>query len=177
MTDSEPRRGSRLVLAVGLAAMFGGLWLFLDAQGVGVPPFKRLWPTLLLLASGAALAHFFMSGRRPGSAGWAVAYFGFAVLGFALSMGYTNWQKILDWLPSFPAIIGVSLLTTWIVDRRREDHFLIAGTVLVALALMGYAARFEALRRIVPSAQVLWAGLLLVGGAYLVWRTITRMKR
>ena len=44
-------------------------------------------------------------------------------------------RKILDWLPSFPTIIGLSLLTTWLVDRKRENYPL-AGGILVTLGLL-----------------------------------------
>ncbi|RMH18482.1 MAG: hypothetical protein D6696_12930 [Acidobacteria bacterium] len=177
MEASGPRRGSRLALTVGLMAIFGGLWLFLDAQGVGVPPFKRLWPTLLLLGAGAALADLLFLSRRPQAAGWTVTWLGFGVLGFTLTLGYTNWRKILDWLPTVPTIFGLSLLATWLAEGRRNDNLVIAGGVLIGLGLVGFAARFDFLQRILPSAQVAWAVLLLAGGGYLVWRTLAQARR
>lgn len=176
MTTSEPRQVSRTGLTIGVAALFGGLWLFLDAQGVGVPPFKRLWPALLVLAGVAAFADYLFLSKRPRAAGWALAWVGFGVLGFALTLGYSNLRKILDWLPSFPTILGLAFLTTWLADRRRDANLMIAGVVLVALGLMGYAARFDWLKRLLPSAQVLWAVLLLLGGGYLVWRTVAKAR-
>ena len=177
MTEPEPRQGSRLALIVGVAALFGGLWLFLDAQGVGVPDFKRLWPTLFILAGLASLADYLFLTRVPRSAGWALAWIGFGVLGFALALGYTDWTKILDWLPSFPTILGLAFLTTWLAGGRKDDNLVIAAGVLVGLGLVGFGARFDVLRRILPSAQVIWAVLLLAGGGYLVWRTVAQMKR
>ena len=41
---------------------------------------------------------------------------------------------------------------------------------------LGFGARFDWLQRILPSAQVLWAILLVVGGAWLVWRTVRRSR-
>ena len=175
MTQSEPRRGSRMILAVGLAALFGGLWLLLNAQGVGVPPFKKLWPVLFLVAGAASLADYLFLGRVAGSAGWALAWTGFGILGLALTLGYTDGRRILDWLPSFPTIIGLSLLTTWLADRSRANYPL-AGGVLVTLGVVGFAARFDVLQRILPSAQVVWAILLVLGGGYLVWRAVARNR-
>ncbi len=177
MTETLPRRSVGLPLAIGIAAITGGLWLFLDAQGVGVPPFKRLWPLLFLLAGGASIADYLFLSRKPGSAGVALAWIGFGVLGFALTLGYTNWAKILDWLPSFPMIIGLSMAVTWFADQRRNDNLVIASGVLVVLGLLGFAARFDWLLSILPSAQLVWAMLLLVGGGYLVWRTISKARR
>lgn len=177
MTETQPRKGFGLPLAIGVAALTGGLWLLLNAMEVGVPQFKRLWPLLLLLAGGASIADYLFLSRKPRSAGAALAWIGFGVLGFALSLGYTDLSKILDWLPSFPMIVGLALITTWLADRRRSDNLLIAGGVLVVLGLLGFAARFDWLLKILPSAQVVWALLLLVGGGFLVWRTISRARR
>lgn len=177
MTSSKPSTGSRLALSVGLAALFGGLWLILDALGVAVPPFKDLWPSLLLLAAAAALVDLFFLSRRPSSAGVAVCWAGFGILAFALTLNYTGWTKILDWLPSVPMILGLAVLATWLVDGRRSDNQLIAGGILLFLGVLGFGARFDWLQRILPSAQVLWAGLLLAGGAFLVYRTVSASRK
>ena len=176
MTETAPSKGFGLPLAIGLAAVTGGLWLFLDAQGVGVPPFKKLWPVLFLLAGGASLADLFFLSRRPSSAGSALAWIGFGVLGFALTLGYTRWDKVLDWLPSFPTIVGLAMAATWLAGGRRNDNLVIASGVLVVLGVLGFAARFDFLKRILPSAQVIWAILLVGGGGYLVWRTIAKAR-
>ena len=177
MTAAERSQGSRAALTIGLAALFGGLWLFLDAQGLGVPPFKRLWPTLLILAGAAALADYLALSRRPSSAGWALAWVGFGILGFALTLGWTKLTRILDWLPSFPTILGLAFLVTWFAGPRKKDNLAIAGAVLLGLGIMGFMARYDVLQRILPSAQVLWAVLLLLGGGYLVWRALVQARR
>ncbi len=176
MTESSPRRNSRLGLAVGFAAITGGLWLFLDAQGANIPRFKDFWPALLLLAGVAAAIDLFFLSKRPGSAGWAVTYLGFGILSFALTYDFTSWAKIADWLPSFPTIIGLALFATWLAGGRSNDNQMIAGFVLVVLGLMGFAARFQWLQRILPSAQVVWAVLLVAGGGILVWRAFAKGK-
>ncbi len=177
MTETQPRKSVGLPLAIGVAAVTGGLWLFLNAQGAGVPQFKRLWPLLFLFAGGASIADYFFLSRQPRAAGGALAWIGFGVLGFALTLGYTSWNKILDWLPSFPMVIGLSMDVSWHAGRRKKDNFVIAAGVLVVLGLLGFASRFDWLLRILPSAQVVWALLLLAGGGYLVWRTISRARR
>ncbi len=174
MTESVPKQGARFALTIGLAAIFGGLWLFLDAQGVGVPQFKRLWPVLLLLAAGGALVDLFALSRRPSSAGWAVTWFGLGVLGLAVSLEYTDYAKILDWLPSFPTILGLAFLVTWLVDQRRDENLFIASLVLIGLGVLGFGARFDWLQKILPSAQVVWAFILVAGGGFLVWRAVAK---
>lgn len=176
-TSSASRTGSRLALTIGVAALFGGLWLFLNALGVGVPPFKTLWPALLIVAACGSLIDWLFLGRQPGSAGWAVAWFGFGVLFFALTLNYTTLGRILDWLPSLPTILGLSLFATWLAGRLRDGNLAIAGGVLLGLGLIGFAARFDWLKRILPSAQVLWAGLFLAGGAWLIWRYVAGARK
>ncbi len=175
--STVPRKSYGLPLAIGIAAVIGGLWLFLNAQGVGVPPFKDLWPILLIFAGGASLADYLWLSHKPRSAGVALAWVGFGILAFAMTLNYTGWDRTLDWLPSFPMIIGLSLAVTWLADGRRGDNLVIAAGVLIVLGLLGFASRFDWLLKILPSAQVLWAGLLLAGGGYLVWRTISKARR
>jgi hypothetical protein len=181
MRDSTPEArsgsGSRIALTVGVAAAAGGLWLLLNAMGVGVPPFKDLWPALLILAGCGSLIDYFFLSRQPGSAGWAVVWVGFGVLFFALTLGYTTLGRILDWLPSFPTILGLAFLTTFFAGARKADNLAIAGAVLLGLGILGFMARYDVLQRILPSAQVLWAVLLLLGGGYLVWRAVAQARR
>jgi len=176
MTAAEARQGSRVGLIIGVAAFAGGLWLLLNAMGVSLPEFKRLWPILFLIAAAAAFVDYVFIKRVPSSAGWMVAFLGFGVLGFAVTLGYTDLGKILDWLPSFPTIIGLALLTTWLAGGRTATNLPVAGMVLVGLGLLGFGARFDVLQKILPSAQVIWAVLFLVGGAFLVWRYVIRTK-
>ncbi len=177
MIETAPRKSYGLPLAIGIAAFIGGLWLFLNAQGVGVPPFKDLWPILLIFAGIASAADYLYLSRQPRSAGIALAWIGFGVLAFALTLSYTSLDRIFDWLPSFPMIVGLSMAVTWLAAGRKSDNLVIAAGVLVVLGLLGFASRFDWLLRILPSAQVVWALLLLAGGGYLVWRTISRARR
>ena len=176
MTATAPRKSTGPALTIGLMALTGGFWLFLNAQGLGVPRFKDWWPVLFLVAGAGSLVDYLLLSRRPGSVGWAVTWTGFGALSLALTLGYTDLPDILDWLPSFPMILGLAFMATWLADKRRNDHLGIAGGILVVLGLMGFAARFDWLKRILPSAQVVWAVLLLVGGGYLVWRAIVRAR-
>ena len=176
MTTTEARPGSRSALTFGLVALFGGLWLFLDAQGVGVPRFKELWPTLLLLAAVSALVDYLFLSRRPSAAGFSLAWLGFGILGFFGVHHFSSWSQVLNWLPSVPTIIGLALLVTWFASGRQGDNLPVAGGILVGLGLMGFGARFDILRRILPSAQVLWAVLLLAGGGFLIYRALAGNK-
>lgn len=177
MTGSGSRKSIGLALAVGVGALTGGLWLLLNARGAGVPEFKNLWPILLVLTGVAFSVDYFGFSKAAPSAGLAVFWIGFGILAFALTLDYTSFRKVLDWLPSFPMILGLSFVATWLASRKESANLLVAGVVLSALGLMGYAARFDFLKRIMPSAQVFWAVLLVVGGIYLVWRALSRARR
>lgn len=167
---------SRLPLMVGLMAVVGGLYLLLEALGLDLPSFRTIWPIFLILAGVASLVDYLFLSRRPRSAGGAVTFIGFGVLGFALTLDWTSWSKLLDWLPSFPTILGLGFLTTWAAGARRDSGLLLAGMVLLAIGLLGYAARFDVLLRILPSAQVVWAMVLLIGGGLLIWKTLAAKR-
>ena len=170
----QTRRRTRLPLIIGVMAVAGGLWLLLNALGLEIPQFKDLWPVLLILAGIACVADFVWLSRNPTSVGWAVAWVGFGILFLTLTLDYTGWRKILDWLPSFPTILGLAWLATWLAEGRKRTPFFVAGTVFFCLGLVGFAARFDVLQRILPSAQILWALMFLAVGGYLVWRTVRR---
>lgn len=178
--DSGPAAGrtpkSRLPLMIGLMAFVGGVYLLLESFGLDLPPFRTIWPIFLILAGVASLADYLFLSRRPRSAGGAVSFIGFGVLGFALTLDYTTWSRFLDWLPSFPTILGLGFLTTWAVGSRRDGSLLFAGLVMVAIGVLGYAARFDILQRILPSAQIIWAIVLLVGGGFLMWKTFAAKR-
>ncbi len=171
---ASAHRQTRLPLILGVTALAGGFWLLLNALGVGVPQFKELWPCLLILAGVACLVDFFGLSRNPSSVGWAVAWVGLGVLFLALTLDYTSWRKILDWLPSFPTIFGLAWLATWLVGGRRSTNLFVAGIVSFALGLVGFGARFDVLQRILPSAQIIWAVMFLAVGGYLIWRVARR---
>ncbi len=173
---ATPAPRSRLPLMIGLMAFVGGVWLLLDSYGMNIPPFKRMWPMFLILGGLASAVDYFFLSRRPRSAGGATSFIGFGVLGFAITLGYTTWGRFLDWLPSFPTILGLGFLTTWVAGGRRDGSLMFAGLVMVGLGLMGYAARFDVLQRILPSAQIIWAFILLLGGGFLIWRTFAPKK-
>lgn len=176
MNASPTRKSTASALILGLMALTGGLWLFLNAQGFGVPRFRDYWPALLLVAAAGALVDYLFLSKKPSLAGWTVVWTGLGVLGLALTLDYTELADILDWLPSFPMILGLAFLATWLASGRRNEHLAIAAGILVVLGLVGFAARFDWLKRILPSAQVVWALLLLAGGGYLVWRAIQRAR-
>jgi len=176
MTQPAATRGSRLPLILGVGALVGGLWLFLNALGVGVPPFKRLWPLLFVLAGVASLVDWLALSKRASSAGWTLVFVGLGLLGFAFTAGAVDWRRPLDWLPALPTVVGAGLIATWLAEARRSHNNFVAGIVLLALGVLGFGARFDWLARILPSAQVVWALLLLVGGGYLVWRFVARSR-
>lgn len=103
MTESEPQQTPKLALIIGVAALVGGLWLLLNAQGVGVPPFKKLWPLLFLVAGAASFADYLFLSRHPRAAGWSLAWIGFGVLGFALTNSKGAVRGLWHWVVELPA--------------------------------------------------------------------------
>lgn len=157
---------------MGLVALTVGVWLFLDASGVQVPSFRVFWPLFLAIGGAASLYDFLALSKRPGAAGQAVLGFGLSALFFTLTLGTLPWRPVLDWLPGLPLVIGLALLTNWAVGGMRDNALMVASVILLALGLTGFAARFDVLQRILPSGQVLWAILLVIGGGVLIWRAV-----
>ena len=169
-----PRRPGRRTLIFAFVGLAVGLWLLLDSAGLPTPSFKRWWPTFLVLGGVASLLDYRFLSRRPLSAAQAVVGFGLAVLAFPISLGYLEWKNVLDWLPGLPTVVGLAFLTAWAAGGRKDSGPLVIGTVFLGLGIAGFIARFDVLRRILPSAQVVWAVLLIVGSGILLWRAFTR---
>lgn len=166
------KTGGRLALLLGFVGFFLGAWLLLDASGVDLPPLARWWPIFVALGGLASLLDYLLLSHKPRSAGQAVFGFGLAAYFFLFSFGHVDgFDEFLDWLPTLPTIIAAAVLTTWWVAGRRSRNLLVIGTVLLGLGGTGFLLRFEKLREILPTAQILWAVLLLLAGGYLVWRT------
>ena len=167
-TPRTPRASQRGAMVIGVFALTGGLWLLLSSAGVELS-IGRLWPIFFLLGGLASLVDYWLS-RSPFSAAMIVIGVGLGVLGFAVTLDFTSLGKILDWLPSFPTILGLAFLAAWLAGRRASQGLLVAGILFLALGVLGFAARFEFLQRLLPSAQLVWAALLLIAGALILWR-------
>lgn len=141
-----------------------------------MPDFKRVWPLLFVVAGLAAAGDLLFLQKRASSAGWTVFFVGLGVLAFSLTLGYTTLGRVLDWLPSFPTILGLSFLATWAADSRKTANYAVTGMVLLVIGVLGFAARFEWLQALLPSAQLIWAVVLVVGGGLLVVRAVKRSR-
>jgi len=151
-----------------------GGWLLLEALGVSVPQLARIWPIFVAVGGVASLLDYLAISRRPRSAGQAVLGIGIAIVGFVFSTGKADWHDLLDWLPALPIIIGLAMLTTWATAGRKDTGLFTGSLVVIAIGLLGIFARFDFLRNLLPSAQIVWAiGLLLVG-VLVTWRVFTR---
>lgn len=171
--SSSPRRLRGVVIVAGTAILVG-LWLLLEEIGVAVPSLARAWPVFVLLGGLVSLVDFVFWSRAAGSLGRAIFGAGLAAWLFRFTTRPFGWREFLDFLPALPTLAGVALLATWGVDRERRNGHLVSGTVLLALGLVGFAARFEFLRELLPSAQLVWAVLLLFAGVALLWTNLRR---
>lgn len=171
--DDPAKRKMRRALVAGVVAVFVGLWLLLDAAGVDLPSLGRVWPIFLVFGGLVSLVDYFALSRRASSMGKAVLGVGLGVACFPLALGKVEgWRGVLDWLPSIPLVVGLALVATWAASGFRRNRMLVSGLLLAAFGLLGLAARYDVFERILPSAQVVWAVLLLAAGALLVWSNL-----
>lgn len=152
-----------------------GAWLLLDATGADMPSMARHWPVFLAVGGLASLIDYLLFSRLPRAAGQAMLGVGLAAYCYVFSLGHIDgFGDFLDWLPALPSLIGLSMLTTWWLSDQRRAGLLTAGVVMLGLGLSGLAIHLEAFREILPSAQTVWAVLLLAAGGLLLWRTFRR---
>jgi len=170
---APPRRLRGVVILAGTAILVG-LWLLAQEMGAAVPSLGRAWPTFVVLGGLVSLVDFLFWSRAASSLGRTIFGIGLGAWLFRFTTRPFHWRELLDFLPALPTLAGVALLVTWGVDRERHNAQLVSGTVLLALGLVGFAARFEFLRELLPSAQLVWAILLLLGGGALLWSNLRR---
>ncbi len=168
------RKSKRGPLIFALVVMLIGAWLLLEAFGVSVPSFSKIWPVFLGVGGLASLLDYLTISRRARSLGQAVFGLLSAGVGFVFSTGNAGWGEVLDWLPALPIIIGLAMLTTWAAAGRKDTGLFTAALVVIAVGFLGYFSRFDFLRDLLPSAQIVWAVSLLLVGALVTWRVFNK---
>ncbi len=170
-TGSRAPEGARIALLVASVIGAIGLWLLLETMGVPVPELSRIWPLFIALGGLASLIDYFGFSKRPSSLGRAVFGLGLAAFFLIFTLEYVPWNLVLDWLPLLPFVAGLAFLTTWAAAGMHGTGNLVMGVVFALLGVLGLAARFPALRDLLPSIQLIWAISLLAVSALLIWRT------
>lgn len=173
-TAPPTRRASkRGPLIFAFVVIVVGLWLLAESMGYPVPPFSKIWPVFLVIGGVASLLDYLTISRRPRSAGQAALGIGLGAIFFVFTLGYARWGSFLDWLPAVPIVIGAAMLVTWAAAGKRDTGLFTGALVVLALGLLGIFARFQFLRDLLPSAQVVWAIALLFVGLFVAWRVFS----
>ena len=173
-TGSRGKRPSkRGPLIFAFVVIVVGLWLLAEAMGYAVPPLSKIWPVFLVIGGVASLLDYLTISRKPRSAGQAALGIGLGAICFVFTLGYARWGDFLDWLPAVPIVIGAAMLATWAAAGKRDTGLFTGAMVVLALGLLGIFARFQFLRDLLPSAQVVWAIGLLFVGVLVAWRVFS----
>jgi hypothetical protein len=171
---SAPRGGRRLALVAAAVALVLGAWLALDALGAPTPSFARYWPVFLLLGGLVSLADFVLSARSPSAIAGAFIGLGLGSFLLVFTTRQAGWSAFFDWLPMVLVIFGVAAIAAWLASGSEHHQLLVLGIVLLGFGLTGLALTVEAIRRILPKGELLWAILLLVAGGLLAVRLFRR---
>ncbi|HVS12518.1 MAG TPA: hypothetical protein VMV46_01245 [Thermoanaerobaculia bacterium] len=169
-TPATRRPATRAAMIFAAVAITVGLWLLLGSFGVDMPSLGTWWPLFLVVGGLASLADFLLLGRQPGSAGHAMIGVGLGLLFFSITLGWTRLLTFWDWFPGIPLVVGLAFLITWLAGGRERGDLLAVGVVFAAIGLVGFVFRYPALRDVLPSGELIWALLLLAGGAWVLWR-------
>lgn len=172
-TPPPARSSKRGPLIFAFVVIVVGVWLLAESMGYAVPPFSKIWPVFLVIGGVASLLDYLTISRRPRSAGQAALGIGLGAILFVFTLGYARWGAFLDWLPAVPLVIGAAMLVTWAAAGKRDTGLFTAALVVLALGLLGIFARFQFLRELLPSAQVVWAIGLLFVGLFVAWRVFS----
>jgi hypothetical protein len=125
---------------VGVHARIAALLLFIGVfyavdMLAGWSVVTRLWPTLVVLL-GSGLIGIYIHRDRRGALFLASGIYLLCFSALAFYLNFTLWSQITRLWPLFIAFLGVSLLAVFFVSRRHRRVSMLAGLLLVSLAMV-----------------------------------------
>lgn len=160
--------------ALGILLVFVGVVFFLVNNRLVWFGWAELWPVLPLII-GLFLVRVYFTRRKPRQLFWGTL---FSLLGFFFLIFSTHilpWSRMGILWPTFPLILGASLLViSGVIDRGTSA--LVVGLGAVVIAMLGYMATGGVIqeRVIIPLVRV-WP-LVLVGAGILVFLRARRER-
>jgi hypothetical protein len=124
----------------GLLLIAAGAWFLLDALGIHTPGMGAMWPIFpTLVGLGLFAVRLFAPNKRE-AAGIAIPATINLLIGlffFAFTLKVLRWGEMAFLWPVFPLIVGISFLVAWILSLFREWGFLIPGSIVGAVGIIG----------------------------------------
>lgn len=153
--------------ALGIFLIALGVLFLLLNNGLLWFGWEVVWPIFPLLI-GLSLLKVFAGRRKPRQLFTGVFLLLLSLFFFGFTLGIFPWEKMFELWPTFPLILGVSLLALAGVDRHTSSA-LVVGLAMILFSVLAYMSAGGAIRpRISEPLSRLWP-LVLVGAGSLVF--------
>ena len=175
MTDSDTirrRRGGSVTFGIFLVTL--GVWFFLRNLGFDPPGLGALWPIFPCLAGAAFLISFVTSKNRgPGLVFLGTVGLLVGLFFFTFTVGPLEWWRMEDYWPTFPLIVGLAFVATWVAGRCRESGLLVPAAVGLLVGVVGFSSTLDWLEEwVMPVIENFWPLILVAMGLLMVFRGI-----
>lgn len=149
-----------------------GSWFLLQRLGVDLPNFfSALWPVFPFMF-GAAFLVTYVTGEEkdpglvwPGTFGVLIGSFF-----FLFSFGVLDWDRMGELWPTFPLIVGLSFVATWLAGSCRKAGLLVPALINLGVGVVGLGFTLGAIDR--RTVNLLWPLALVALGALMIARSL-----
>ncbi|MCZ6766585.1 MAG: hypothetical protein O7D32_06600 [bacterium] len=167
MAKEEAMRSVQSPKALGIFLIALGVLFLLLNNGLLWFGWEVVWPIFPLLI-GLFLLKVFVGRRKPRQLFTGIFFLLLSLFFFGFTLGIFPWEKMSALWPTFPLVLGVSLLALAAVDRHTSSA-LVVGLALILFSVLAYMSAGGAIRpRISEPMSRLWP-LVLVGAGALVF--------
>ncbi len=169
MAREEAMQSVQSPKALGIFLIALGVLFLLLNNGLLWFGWEAVWPIFPLLI-GLFLLKVFVGRRKPRQLFTGVFLLLLSLFFFSFTLGIFPWEKMFALWPTFPLIIGVSLLALAGVGRHTSSA-LVVGLAMILFSVLAYMSAGGAIRpRISEPLSRLWPLVLVAAGALVFLR-------
>lgn len=138
------RRWTAIITGLVLIAL--GVWFLLENLGIVTIDLGRIWPIFPTLFGAAILALGISTRRNRANAEGEIMVGVWALLlglfFFLFSTGTVSWAEMARLWPTFPLIVGLGFLISFLAGGRRDWGLIILGAIATLIGVVGYLFTF-----------------------------------